>query len=367
MAEKRGEVMFVMSQLDFENYLSEPCYSGAVSQMKRPADLRGQKLDKGDFDVLIVHRNYSLCAGEIKSVGFNAADRKLSEQQIQDEVLKVLRKMLKLQKTVTISPHRSMNTSKGVVRDESLAELDDAELIKELKSQGVTSVQRFTGTRNGQQVRLPTIILTFGLPKAPERIWAGFYYVKVSTFIPLPLRCFQCQRLDLTIHKKNQTPDTIYLHGLQQILADFPGFRRIFTDGSKSEDGRVGAAAVMDGRVFTRRLANGTGKTLTAVIMGVEWMRRNKTVNILSGDRKSRAAAHHIKQQLEETARLVFGPQAASRVRLHLVNLEKKCDDQDGAKLADNVDKLVKTLTSSATNNEICLIADEASGYRPNN
>nr|KAG5688205.1 hypothetical protein BaRGS_027800 [Batillaria attramentaria] len=36
---------------------------------------------------------------------------------------------------------------------------------------------------------------------------------------------------------------------------------------------------------------SGTGKTLTAVIMGVEWMRRNKTVDILSGDRKSRAAA----------------------------------------------------------------------------
>nr|KAG5708478.1 hypothetical protein BaRGS_026205 [Batillaria attramentaria] len=64
--------------------------------------------------------------------------------------------------------------------------------------------------------------------------------------------------LNLTIHKKDQTPDAIYLHGLQQILADVPGFRRIFTDGSKSEDGRVGAAAVMDGRVFTRRLANGS-------------------------------------------------------------------------------------------------------------
>nr|KAG5712489.1 hypothetical protein BaRGS_011463 [Batillaria attramentaria] len=68
--------------------------------------------------------------------------------------------------------------------------------------------------------------------------------------------------LDLTIHKKDQTPDAIYLHGLQQILADFPGFRRIFTDGSKSEDGRVGAAAVMDGRVFTRRLANDSLKVL---------------------------------------------------------------------------------------------------------
>nr|KAG5694517.1 hypothetical protein BaRGS_030392 [Batillaria attramentaria] len=55
-------------------------------------------------------------------------------------------------------------------------------------------------------------------------------------------------RLDLTSHKKAETPDPVYFHGLQQILADFPGFRRIFTDGSKSEDGRVGAAAVMDAR-----------------------------------------------------------------------------------------------------------------------
>nr|KAG5699681.1 hypothetical protein BaRGS_022079 [Batillaria attramentaria] len=50
----------------------------------------------------------------------------------------------------------------------------------------------------------------------------------------------------------------------RQILADFPGFRQIFTDGSKSEDGRVGAAAVMDGRVFTRRLADDTIKHLNA-------------------------------------------------------------------------------------------------------
>nr|KAG5685338.1 hypothetical protein BaRGS_017659 [Batillaria attramentaria] len=61
--------------------------------------------------------------------------------------------------------------------------------------------------------------------------------------------------LDLTSHKKAETPDPIYFHGLQQILADFPGFRRIFTDGSKSEDGRVGAAAVMDGLSIFHLLA----------------------------------------------------------------------------------------------------------------
>nr|KAG5685874.1 hypothetical protein BaRGS_003074 [Batillaria attramentaria] len=70
----------------------------------------------------------------------------------------------------------------------------------------------------------------------------------------------------------------------------------------------------------------GTGKTLTAVIMGVEWMRRNKTVDILSGDRRSRAAAHHIKQQLEETVRLVIGPQAASRRPGHEEGYTEDCE-----------------------------------------
>nr|KAG5686669.1 hypothetical protein BaRGS_031379 [Batillaria attramentaria] len=201
-------------KLQFGDYLNQPCYATAASQFPRPSDV--SDLHEGDFDVLIIHKRMGLIAGEIKSVGIRAKGQGLTDPQIENDVLKMLRKMLKMSKK---------------------------------------------STRGKQSSR------------------------------------------------------------------------------------------------------KGTGKTLTAVIMGVEWMRRNRTVDILSGDRESRAAAHHIKQQLEETARLVIGPQAASRVRLHLVNLEKKRDDQDGAKLAANVDKLVKTLTSSATNNEICLIADEASGY----
>nr|KAG5685895.1 hypothetical protein BaRGS_021262 [Batillaria attramentaria] len=57
-----------------------------------------------------------------------------------------------------------------------------------------------------------------------------------------------------------------------------------------------------------------------------------------------------IKQQLEKTARLILGEQAASRVHLHH-NLE-----QDGA-----VDRLVATLTARTTS-DVCLIADEV-GY----
>nr|KAG5689647.1 hypothetical protein BaRGS_029886 [Batillaria attramentaria]KAG5689943.1 hypothetical protein BaRGS_031708 [Batillaria attramentaria] len=65
----------------------------------------------------------------------------------------------------------------------------------------------------------------------------------------------------------------------------------------------------------------------------------------------SLAAAHLIKQQLEETARLILGEQAASRVHLH-DNLE-----EDGA-----VDRLVATLTARPTA-DVCLIADEAEGF----
>nr|KAG5686229.1 hypothetical protein BaRGS_012963 [Batillaria attramentaria] len=92
----------------------------------------------------------------------------------------------------------------------------------------------------------------------------------------------------------------------------------------------------------------GTGKTLTAVIMALEWLRQHGTVDILSLDIESLAAAHLIKQQLEETARLILGEQAASRVHLH-DNLEED----------EAMDRLLATLTARPTS-DVCLIADEA-------
>ena len=46
---------------------------------------------------------------------------------------------------VTASPHRSLNTSKGVIRDygKDLYDMDEAEIIKELADQGVQGVSRF--------------------------------------------------------------------------------------------------------------------------------------------------------------------------------------------------------------------------------
>nr|KAG5697830.1 hypothetical protein BaRGS_016092 [Batillaria attramentaria] len=68
--------------------------------------------------------------------------------------------------------------------------------------------------------------------------------------------------------------------------------------------------------------------------------------------KKSEEVLSHI-QQLQETAQLILGEQAASRVHLH-DNLM-----QDGA-----VDRLVATLTARPTS-DVCLIADEAEGFGP--
>ena len=61
--------MFVISQLNFGDYLNEPCYSAAASLLPRPIDLKSQHKHRGDFDVLLLHRRYGVLVGEVKSIG----------------------------------------------------------------------------------------------------------------------------------------------------------------------------------------------------------------------------------------------------------------------------------------------------------
>lgn len=67
LAKERGEVMFVLSHLQYKDYLGEPCYASAVAHLKRPIDLKR----RGDFDMLIIHRCFGLVVGEVKAVGVN--------------------------------------------------------------------------------------------------------------------------------------------------------------------------------------------------------------------------------------------------------------------------------------------------------
>ena len=96
-----------------------------------------------------------------------------------------------MDRKVKITPHRTLNTSKGVVT----VNIEDVHehLEEGLKEQGVTNVHRVS--RGGEPTN--TYFLTFGTPKPPEYITIPCKFhtrFKVRPFIPRPLQCYNCWR-----------------------------------------------------------------------------------------------------------------------------------------------------------------------------
>ena len=70
LSEAYGEVMFVISQLNFGDYLNQPVYAAAATTLPRPIDLKSLNKHRGDFDVLIILRHYGILVCEIKAIKF---------------------------------------------------------------------------------------------------------------------------------------------------------------------------------------------------------------------------------------------------------------------------------------------------------
>ena len=93
--------------------------------------------------------------------------------------------------------------------------------------------------------------------------------------------------LDLTEYKKSETAGPIYEQCLNEIFSHCPGFERIYTDGSKSEDGRVGAAAVFGKNYensFKHRLLDGSSiysAELQAILLALKHVYQSKKWNFL--------------------------------------------------------------------------------------
>ena len=94
------------------------------------------------------------------------------------------------------SPHRSLNSSKGVIHTKDLRDLDEEEIASELDDQGILSVSRITIKKDGNIINTNTYILTFSKLSPPEKLRIGYLSVHVDLFIPNLLRCFKCDRYD---------------------------------------------------------------------------------------------------------------------------------------------------------------------------
>ncbi|GBM36894.1 hypothetical protein AVEN_154716-1, partial [Araneus ventricosus] len=107
---------------------------------------------------------------------------------------------------VTVKPHATLNSSKGVISCGELLKESEDKITEELKSQGVIHVRRITIRRDGQLLNTNHLILTFDSNKLPEHIKAGYMRLSVRTYIPNPLRCFKCQRFG---HSKTSCRGTL--------------------------------------------------------------------------------------------------------------------------------------------------------------
>ena len=95
---------------------------------------------------------------------------------------------------VQVTPHRSLNTCKGVIRSREVAACSVEEIVRELKPQRVTDATIISVRDGSATRRTNTAILSFALSRPLQHIKAGYIRLPVELYIPNPLRCYKCQK-----------------------------------------------------------------------------------------------------------------------------------------------------------------------------
>ena len=155
------------------------------------------KRNDGDFSrtsPFLIQKAIQSIVGEPKNIKKLRTGELLIELQNNSQAIK-LKKCTSLGNIpVTISAHRTLNSSKGVISEPDLIYVPESEILENLKDQGVTAVHRISITKNNNKIPTQHIILTISTPKLPKSIKAGYLECSIRPYIPNPLRCFNCQR-----------------------------------------------------------------------------------------------------------------------------------------------------------------------------
>ena len=95
---------------------------------------------------------------------------------------------------VEVTEHKTLNSSKGIIRERILRTETEENILEYLKPQGVTHVKRFKIKKNGELVNTNTLLLTFNTVVAPQTLKIFYQIIPVDLYVPKPLRCFNCQK-----------------------------------------------------------------------------------------------------------------------------------------------------------------------------
>ena len=107
---------------------------------------------------------------------------------------------------ITVEPHKTLNSSRGIIRCQELKMCTEQEIVEELKSQNIITAKKMQITKKQQRITTNTVCLTFSTPDLPKYIYVGYLKVAVTPFIPNPLRCFRCQAFGHTKFNCKKSP-----------------------------------------------------------------------------------------------------------------------------------------------------------------
>jgi Zn finger protein HypA/HybF involved in hydrogenase expression/regulator of replication initiation timing len=108
-------------------------------------------------------------------------------------------KMLKLRSfgsefPLCVEPHKTLNSSKGVIFCPELMDMQEQEILSELREQNVSEIKRIHTRKDGVLKPSPLLILTFKTTILPDHIFVGYIRVDVRRHVPNPMRCLNCQK-----------------------------------------------------------------------------------------------------------------------------------------------------------------------------
>nr|KAG5688058.1 hypothetical protein BaRGS_017812 [Batillaria attramentaria] len=339
LGHRQKEVMFVLSQLSYDNYLNKPSYAAAVKLLNRSLDL-DTEYRRGDFDVIVVHRHYGILAGEIKTVGKQQPLYTTSQEKADADIAKRVEGAVK-----------QLEKSEKVVKH-----------IVEDFAPGILEVRGCLGAPDG--VSVVQLCLCADQMSDPASPW------HVTPAMP-ELSAWWRRRMACTTDPAMS--DDVYLNMVSRLAGPattvsvhcvVPPRVEVRTEGEAvSEVGERMARVVLTPRQVglvsrPQRMVcltgpPGTGKTLLLVLIGLDWLWQGHDVHVVSwwilGLPVSLLIYHQLQMTLQNDPNV---PANAGKVYFHHFDLYTANYDVSSA---------INKLVGAAKNGELYVIMDEAS------
>ncbi|XP_070203630.1 uncharacterized protein [Littorina saxatilis] len=337
LGDSGNEVMFVVSELNFKDYLNKPFYAKHTGKLPKPANLPKELRHhgkQGDFDILVIHRQYGIMIGEIKSVG------KTEASQADTVVVKVIDK---------------------AVKQLDKCEVNARHMVSDI-APGLTAVCQSLGAANTAEC--------VQLCCCSDQLSQPASYWHVTPAVLSQLSTWWQHRMACTVDTR--LTDQLYLDIVARFIGPATTVSVPCYNGVRVEVRTAGQAVVELGRrlallVLTLQQldlmsrdpplvcitgAPGTGKTVVLVLQGSRWLRQGHDVHVLSTWGDTWAVNTSITQQLEMSLRAGPTPSLTpGSVSYHRYNLWDREAD---------VEQAVNDLLACVKNGHLHVLIDEA-------